>query len=95
MLGLGDDPALPAPAVERAPGEVGEAARRAALGQALGLGRGELLGDGADQALVAGEAEDVIDAVGFAPGHQLFPGKARIRRAARSSPAASAPGSAR
>ena len=33
---------------------------------------------GADQALVAREAEDVIDAVRLAPGHQLVAGKARI-----------------
>jgi hypothetical protein len=59
-------------------GEVGEAARRPALGQALDRGRGELVGDGADQALVAREAEDVVDAVRLAPGHQLVPGKARI-----------------
>ena len=56
------------------------AKRRAgtALGQALGLGRGEIVGDGADQALVAGEAEDVVDAVRLAPRHQLVAGKARI-----------------
>jgi len=69
MLGLGDDAALPAPAVQRAPGEIGEAAARAALGQALGLGCGQLRGDRANQAVVAGEAEQVIDGVRFAPRH--------------------------
>jgi hypothetical protein len=34
------------------------------------------VGDRADQVLVAGEAEDVIDGVRFAPRHQLLPGKA-------------------
>ena len=57
MLGLGDDAALPAPTVQRAPREVGEAADRAALGQALGRGGGEIFGDGADQTVVAGEAK--------------------------------------
>ena len=57
MLGLGDDPACAAPAVECAPGEVSEAAGGLALGQALGLGLGERFADRADQALVAGEAE--------------------------------------
>ena len=69
MLGLGDDPARPAPAVQRAPGEVGKAAGGAALGQALGRGGGEIFGDRADQALVAGEPEDVVDAVRLAPRH--------------------------
>jgi uncharacterized protein YbjT (DUF2867 family) len=61
-----------------APREVGEATRRAILGPTLGRRRGELFGDRVDQALVAGEAEEVIDAVGFAPAHQPVPGKARI-----------------
>ena len=74
-----DDPALPAPAVQRAPGEVGEAADGTALRQALGLGHGQLVGDGADQALVAGEAEEIVSPVGLAPRHELIPGKAGIR----------------
>jgi hypothetical protein len=60
-------------------GEVGEAAGENALGQALGCGFGQLRGDGADQALVARQAEDVIDGVGLAPRHQLLPSKAGIR----------------
>jgi hypothetical protein len=36
------------------------------------------LGDGANQALVAREAEDVVDAVRLAPSHELVAGKARI-----------------
>jgi hypothetical protein len=78
VLGLGDDASFAAPAVQRAPREVDEAPRRATLGQALGCGGGELFGDDADQAVIAGEAEDVVDAVGFAPRHQLVPGEAGV-----------------
>ena len=78
MLGLGDDSALPAPAVQRAPDQVGEATRGTALCQALLLGRSQLVGDGVDQALVAGEAEDVVDAVVFAPGHEPIASEAGI-----------------
>ena len=78
MLGLGDHAPLAAPAVERAPGEVGEAAGRATLGQALGLGCGQIVGDGADQTLVAGEPEQVVDPVGFAPTHQRLAREARV-----------------
>jgi hypothetical protein len=78
VLGLGDHAPGPAPAVSRAPGEVGEAADRSPLGQALGLGEREIAGDRRDQALVAGETEDVIDAVGLAPAHQRLAREARI-----------------
>ena len=49
------------------------------LGPALSRGLGELFGDRADQALVAGEAEEIIDPMVLAPGHELVPGKAEIR----------------
>jgi hypothetical protein len=78
VLGFRHDAARPAPAVERAPEEVGEAAGRTAAIQALGLGRGQIVGDGADQALVTRQPEDVIDAMGLAPRHELVAGKARI-----------------
>jgi hypothetical protein len=78
VLGLGHHAPLAAPAVQRAPGKIGEATGRATLSQALGRRRGKIFGDRADQTVVAGEAEEVIDAVGFAPAHQLVPGKARI-----------------
>jgi hypothetical protein len=78
MLGLGHDPARLAPAVQGAPREVGEAAHRAALGQALGFSESALVGDRADQALVARETEDVVHAVRLAPCHQFVAGKARI-----------------
>jgi hypothetical protein len=52
MFGLGDDPTLVAPAVERPPDEVDEAANQlATLGQALGPGEREIVGDGSDQAI--------------------------------------------
>jgi hypothetical protein len=79
VLRLGHHAPRAAPAVERAPGEVGEPARGAAPGQALGRGGGKIFGDRADQAPVAGEPEEVIDGVRLAPDHQRVPGKARIR----------------
>ena len=45
----------------------------------LGGGRGEPVFDLSQQAGVAGEAEDAVDPVGLAPGHQLVPGEAGIR----------------
>jgi hypothetical protein len=59
-------------------GEVGEAAHRAGLGQALGFSASELVGDGADQALIARQTKDVVDIIRLAPRHQLVAGKARI-----------------
>ena len=59
--------------------EVGEAAGRGALGQALGLGGGQIVGDGADQTLVAGEPKQIVDPVGLAPRHQRLAGKAGVR----------------
>jgi hypothetical protein len=51
---------------------------RTALGQALGLGEREIAGNGRDQALVAGETEDVVDPVGLAPAHERLARVARI-----------------
>ena len=59
-------------------GEVGEAAHRAGLGQTRQRGRDQVSGDGPDQALIARQTEDVVDAVRLAPRHQLVAGKARI-----------------
>jgi hypothetical protein len=78
VLGLGDHAPLPAPAVQRPPSEVGEATGRATSGQALRFGNGEFIGDRPDQALVAGEPEDVADPVALAPGHQRVPGEAGV-----------------
>jgi hypothetical protein len=80
VLGLGDDPPITAPAGKRAPEEVGEAADGTALGRALDLGRGEIFGDGTDQARVAREAEDVVDAVRLAPRHELVRAKPESAR---------------
>jgi hypothetical protein len=63
-VGGGWDPAWAPPAVERAPREVGP--RRAARRHA-------------NQALVAGEAEDEVDPMGLALRHELIPGEAGIR----------------
>ena len=74
---LGDDPALATPAVARVPGKVLEAARRlAGLLAPLG-GRGKLGFDLTDQPAVARQAEQKVDAVGLAPGHQPIASKAR------------------
>jgi hypothetical protein len=78
MLGLGDDPARAAPTAQRAPGEVGEAAGGTPLRQALQLGPSQVVGDGANQALVAREAEDIVDTVRLTPSHELVAGKPRI-----------------
>ncbi len=79
VLGLGDDAARSAPAVERAPDKVGEVAGGAALRQALQLGCGQIVGDLADQALVARQPEDVVDGIRLAPAHQRIACEARIR----------------
>jgi hypothetical protein len=78
VLGLADHATLAAPAIQRAPSEVGEAADRATLCQALRRGGGEVFSDRADQALVAGEPEQVVDTVGLAPCHEGFPSEARV-----------------
>jgi hypothetical protein len=49
------------------------------MGYALGLGGGQVLGNRADQTLVAREAEDVVDTVRLTPSHELVAGKPRIR----------------
>ena len=78
MLGLADHPAPAAPAVPRGVREVVEAARRLAGCGMLGFGLGHLALDLGQEPAVAGETEDVVDAVRFAPGHQLLAGEARI-----------------
>jgi hypothetical protein len=74
----GDDPAAPAPALARRPHELLEAPRRLAGSSALRLGLGKFAGDLVDQAVVAGEAEEKVDAVGFAPRHQLLADEATV-----------------
>ena len=77
-FGLADDTALAAPAVERRPGEILEVAGRLSGRGAPGLGGREFGADFGDQASVARETEDVVDAVGFAPGHQAITAEAGI-----------------
>jgi hypothetical protein len=76
MLGLGHDTALAAPAVQGRIGEVVEPAGGLAGRGVLGFGLGQRVVDFGQQAGVAGEAEDVVDAVVFAPDHELVPGEA-------------------
>ena len=59
-------------------GEVSAATDGTALSQTLQRHRGEIVGDRTNQALVARQTEDVVDAVRLAPGHELVPGKAGI-----------------
>src|SRR5206468_6894118 len=77
-LRLGDDAALSAPAIERAPLEVLEAARRAAGLLGRSSRRGKLLLDHGDEAGVAGEPEQVIHAVLLTPRHQRLARKATV-----------------
>ena len=69
----------PVPQLGGQAGEVGKVARRAAHGQAVGCGRGQLVGDGGAQALVAGAPKNVGDPVGRAPAHPRLAGEARVR----------------
>jgi hypothetical protein len=78
-FGLADHAAVAAPAVQRAPGEVAEAARRLARYGALSGRFGKLGLDFLDQPLVARQAEQVIHPVRFAPGHQRLTGEAGTR----------------
>ncbi|CAB4243990.1 protein of unknown function [Methylacidimicrobium sp. AP8] len=78
VLGFGDHPALPRPAAQGAVGKLGKEAGRLAtrLVQTTGLLHRPL--NGPAQALVARQAEEVVDLMGFAPSHDLFPAEARI-----------------
>ena len=71
MLGLGHDTPRAAPAVQRAPSEIGEAAGGTAKGQALVRCGCEVVGDGADEALVAREFEDALAAQGLGRGDRI------------------------
>ena len=76
--GLGDKAALAAPALERAPGEVGEAPCRLAAQAGVALGPGVDGTDILNQAPVAAEPEDIVHpTVRLALGHQPLVGEAR------------------
>jgi hypothetical protein len=77
-LGLGDDPAPAAPAVEGRPKELLEAARRLTCGAAYDFDGRQLLGDFGLQPGVARETKDVVDAVTLAPAHEAIAGKAAV-----------------
>ena len=76
VLGFADNPAIAAPAVEGGVAELLEEARRLAGLGMLGRRGGQVGFELGDQTWVAGQAEDVIDAVRLAPSHQLVPCKA-------------------
>lgn len=78
MLGLADDPALAAPAIERLVAEVLEHPGGLARSGAESLGLGEFRGEHGFEALVARQAEDEVHPVGLAPGHQRVAGEAAV-----------------
>src|SRR6202047_4780193 len=75
---LGHDPAFAAPTLARLPGEVLEAARRLFGPSAQLGGLGEFGLDLSDEPAVLGQAEQEIDAIVLAPGHQRLAGETRI-----------------
>ena len=77
-FGLADHAAFVAPAVQRAPHEVPEAACRSPGGGRLPLGGFELAPDPGDQAIVSCQAEHIVDAIVLAPRHQRLAGKAAV-----------------
>ena len=78
MLGLADHPPPPVPAVAGGIEEVLEPARRLARLLVFGLCPGQIDGDLVEEPAVAGQAEEVIDALLLAPGHQLLAGEAEV-----------------
>src|SRR6516162_9687205 len=77
-LGLADDAARPAPAIQRRPGKVLEAPCRLA-GLLAVLARGGQFGsDRRREARILGQAEEEVDAIVLAPMHQLLAGKPGI-----------------
>jgi hypothetical protein len=78
MLGLADHAPCAAPAVQGGVAELLEAARRLAGLGMLGGSFGQITFELGDQARVAREPEDMVDAIGLAPGHQCVAGKARV-----------------
>ena len=75
---LADHAALTAPAVQRTPSEVPEAACGGSGGGRLPLGGRELARNLGDQTIVPRQPEHVIDAIVLAPGHQPLARKARV-----------------
>ena len=77
-FGLADDAPPARPAVEGGPAEVAKAACRPAGAGGLLLRPGEVDGEFLDEARIAGEAEDEVDPVCLAPGHQRLAGEAAV-----------------
>ena len=78
VLGLADDPARAAPAVDRAIPEVAEHARRPARGGTETLRLGKLIDQRCLQAAIARQAKHVVDTVRLAPTHQLVVAEAAV-----------------
>jgi len=78
-FGLAHHPATPAPALARGPHEVGEAPRRPPGLSGFFLGPPEIGTDVLHEAAVARQAEQVVDAVRLAPGHQVLAREAAVR----------------
>jgi hypothetical protein len=78
---LGDDPPLARPTVRRRPRELLVAARRHSARLRRAPGRGKLALDHHGEPGVARRAEQIIDPIGFASGHQGLAGEARERSA--------------
>ena len=77
-LRLADDPAFTAPTVQGGVAEVLETAGSLAGADAVDRRRDQLRDDCLLQPVIAGQAEHVVHAVGFAPHHQSVPGEAGI-----------------
>ena len=79
MLRLGDDAAFAAPAVQSLVAQLLEETFGFAGFLGFGLCRGQFVCDRGFKPWIAGQAENVVNAVGLAPGHQLLAAEAEIR----------------
>src|SRR5262249_3612049 len=77
-LRLAHDTPLAAPAVERGPSKILEAARRLAGPPALRLRPRHLARDLCNQTRILGQSEEKVHTVRLAPGHQLLSRKAAV-----------------
>ena len=76
MLRLGYDATFATPAVEGLVAQLLEEAFRLAASLGFGLNLGQFLCDQSFKPRIAGEAEDVVNAVSFTPGHEIVPAEA-------------------
>lgn len=78
MLGLAHDTALAAPTIRGTIAKVAKPPLGLAAGRTGLSRRGHLGGDLRLETIILGQAEQVIDPMGFAPAHQRIAGKARV-----------------